>query len=120
MKKIKNIVSLQKLGILIKKLYYVHWFVTMLTARHFEILYNFIAFSFRAQMPSVMYRRLDGSTPAGSRQDIVHRYVASYLMLGAHERTLLTATRQRAVDQSNCAQRKTREQFPSFCKSVKS
>ena len=114
--------SLQKLGILIKKLYYVHGFVTMLTAGHFEelIFYNFIAFSFRAQMPSVMYRRLDGSTPAGSRQDIVHRYVARNLMLAAHERTLLTATRQRAVDQSNCAQRKTREQFPSFCKSVKS
>ena len=27
-------------------------------------------------MPSVMYRRLDGSTPAGSRQDIVHRLVS--------------------------------------------
>eukprot|EP00794_Sanderia_malayensis_P009222 gene9222-10196_t len=28
----------------------------------------------KAQMPSVMYRRLDGNTPAGSRQDIVHRF----------------------------------------------
>ena len=27
-------------------------------------------------MPSVMYRRLDGSTPAGSRQEIVHRLVS--------------------------------------------
>jgi len=28
----------------------------------------------KAHMPSVMYRRLDGSTPAGSRQEIVHRF----------------------------------------------